>query len=42
MKPAPLLMILVSLSASADDAALEVCRAKLKLAQKLEVLTDLQ
>ena len=42
MKPAPLLMILVSLSASADDVALEVCRAKLKQAQKLEVLTDLQ
>lgn len=45
MKALALLAVAISLhgaTASANDAALEACRAKLKQAQKLEVLYDLQ
>lgn len=42
MNAAPLLLILAALPALANDAQLESCRAKLKQAQKLEVLSDLQ
>lgn len=42
MKIAPLLLVLLATSSFANDAALESCRAKLKQAQKLEVLSDLQ
>lgn len=43
MKPAALLLLLLFPAIShAGDAELEACRAKLKQAQKLAVLTDLQ
>lgn len=35
-------LLFTGVSAHASEAALETCRAKLKQAQKLDVLTDLQ
>lgn len=42
MKTGPLLLLFACLPALGNDAALEACRSKLKAAQKLEVLADLQ
>lgn len=42
MKTIFILLALATTCAQANDAALEACRAKLKQAQKLDVLTDLQ
>lgn len=42
MKIAPLLLAVITTASFANDAALEACREKLKQAQKLEVLSDLQ
>jgi hypothetical protein len=39
---ATLALLLAAASTHASDAALESCRAKLKQAQQLDVLTDLQ
>lgn len=42
MKITPLLLALAVMPCLADDAALEACRTKLKQAQTLDVLADLQ
>lgn len=42
MKAAFFLMAMAAASVHASEATLETCRAKLKQAQKLDVLTDLQ